>query len=106
MARASLPTLLSLDRYASIMGIVPAHFNGAYAPSSGSTGVFPISQGCKDVWYQHAWQRFDALSREDLAIAIYDAEKDIEAELGYSPGPKWVTNEVHPYPRPFYFPAP
>lgn len=101
MARASLPTLLSLDRYAAIMGINPAHFNGA-AANSLSPAVFPINVGCKDVWYQHAWQKFDVLSREELAEAIYDAEKDIEAELGYSPGPKWVTNEVHPYPKPFY----
>ncbi|KKK58162.1 hypothetical protein LCGC14_3047200, partial [marine sediment metagenome] len=101
MARASLPTLLSLDRYADLMGINPAHFNGA-AANSLSPSVFPINVGCKDVWYQHAWQTEDALSREDLAEAIYDAEKDIEKELGYSPGPKWVTNEVHTYPRPFY----
>jgi hypothetical protein len=101
MARASVPTLLSLDRYAKILGVNPAHFNGA-AANSLSPAVFPINVGCKDVWYQHAWQKFDALSREDLAEAIYDAEKDIERELGYSPGPKWVTNEVHQYPRPFY----
>lgn len=101
MARSSLPTLLSLDRFAQIMGINPVHFNGA-AANTLSPAVFPISVGCKDVWYQHAWQRFDVVSREEIAEAIYDAEKDIEAELGYSPGPKWVTNEVHPYPRPSY----
>ncbi|MCP4083155.1 MAG: hypothetical protein GY743_23280 [Planctomycetaceae bacterium] len=101
MARASIPTLLSLDRYAEIMGINPAHFNGA-AANSLSPAVFPINVGCTDVWYQHAWQRFDVVSREEIAEAIYDAEKDIEAELGYSPAPKWVTNEVHQYPRPFY----
>ncbi len=101
MARASLPTLLSLDRYAEIMGINPAHFNGA-AANNLNPSIFPINVGCKDVWYQHAWQRFDVISREELAEAIYDAEKDIEKELGYSPGPKWVTNEVHPYPRPSY----
>lgn len=101
MARASLPTILSLDRYAGIMGINPAHFNGA-AANSLNPAVFPINVGCKDVWYQYAWQRFDVVSREEIAEAIYDAEKDIEAELGYSPGPKWVTNEVHSYPRPSY----
>jgi hypothetical protein len=83
------------------MGINPAHFNGA-AANSLSPAVFPINVGCKDVWYQHAWQKFDVISREEIAEALYDAEKDIEAELGYSPGPKWVTNEVHRYPRPFY----
>lgn len=98
MARSEIVTLLPLDRYAKIMGISPAHFNQASAPTL-SPAVFPISGTCSDVWFQHAWQKFDRVSREDLARVIHDAEEDIRRELGYSVAPQWVANEIHQYPR-------
>ena len=94
MARANIVTLLSLDRYARIMGISPPHFNGA----AGST-VFPMTPACADIWYQHSWQKGDRVSREDLALAIYNAEYDIARQLGYFPAQKWIVNEMHQYPR-------
>lgn len=86
-------TLLSLARYARIMGITPPHFFQA-----SSDNYFPVS-GCSDVWFQYAWQNADAVSRDDLAQAIYNAEEDIAAILGYYPAPKWIAKEMHKYPR-------
>ena len=94
MARASVPTLLSLDRYARILGVSPPHFNGGVANT-----VFPASGGCDDLWWQHQWQKSDRVSREELARAIYDAEEDIARHLGYYPAPKWIAQEQHKYPQ-------
>lgn len=96
MARASTYTLLSLDRWARITGVNPAHFNGA-----AGTNIMPVSGSCNDIWMQYAWQNSDAVSREDLARAIYDAEEDIASLLGYYPAPKWIAKEMHRYPRPY-----
>jgi hypothetical protein len=98
MARASTYTLLSLDRWAKIMGVTGAHFNqGAGA----NDVILPIVGDCGDMWWQYAWQNADQVSREDLAMAIADAEHDIANELGYWPAPMWIENEIHRYPRPY-----
>lgn len=95
MSRADTPTLLSLDRYARIMGINPVHFNGAV----GTATIFPLRGGCSDVWFQRSYQASDRVSREDLAAAIASAEEDIATYLGYWPAPVWISREMHPYPR-------
>lgn len=94
MARASTYTLLSLDRFASIIGITPAHFNGG----KGDT-YFPDINACDDIFYQYAWQHYNNVSREDIGRAIKQAEDDITAVLGFSPAPVWVEDEVHRYPQ-------
>lgn len=94
MARASTYTHLSLDRFARTLGLAPPHFGGA----QGGT-VFPVFGQCRDVWPQHNWQTIeDLVSREELARAIHDAERDIRSVLGYSVAPEWETEEVHPWP--------
>ena len=80
MARANTPTLLSLDRFAQILGVPPAHFAGGYTAT-----VFPVTSSCSQVWFQHAWQAADKVGREELAVAIAGAEGDIASELGYWP---------------------
>jgi hypothetical protein len=91
MARASTPTLLSLDRFAQITGIHPTHFNGAHAGT-----VFPLRGFCTQVWPQYAWQTSEAIiSREELAFSIYNAEQDIKNLVGYSPAPTWESDESH-----------
>jgi len=97
MARASTPTLLSLDRWAKILGIAPPHFNGAAIPGT-SPVVFPVSGSCSGIWPQYSWQADDQVSREDLARAIHNAEMDIRREVGYSPAPEWIAQEVHRWP--------
>lgn len=99
-AQALPATLLSLPRYARIMGINPAHFYGATAASL-NPAVFPLGNSCSGIWFQYAWQAADQVSREDLARAIYDAEQDIARGLGFWPAPVWIAKEVHPWPR-FY----
>jgi len=94
MATASIYTGLSLNRYASILGINPMHFAGASADE-----YFPLRTRCSDIWQQHSWQFADSVSREDLALAIDEAEQDIARELGFWPYPKWFAQEVHQTPR-------
>lgn len=93
MARASTPTLLSLERFFQILGINPAHGNGA-----ANSTVMPYSSCCEDIWYQFDWQFKDRVSREALAYAIAQAERDIAEVLGYWPAPTWTVEEVRQYP--------
>jgi len=93
MPRASTYTLLSLSRYARIMGIDPLHFAGAYS------GLRPRDV-CDRIWYQHDWQHPNRISREQLAHRIAEAERDLADYLGYWPGPVWIVDERQPYPRP------
>ena len=94
MARASTPTLLALDRYAQVMGVPPPHFNQAV----GGT-IFPAPGGCSQVWFQYSWQAGDRVAREDLALAIANAEEDIAEAIGYWPAPKFISEEAHRFPR-------
>lgn len=97
MSRASTPTLLSLARYASLIGIPPVHFSGGFADT-----VWTLKGVCEEVWPQYAWQKDQIASREDLAQAIGDAEEEIARHLGYWPAPKWITAEEYLWPRPGY----
>lgn len=97
MARASEYTLLSLDRYAKIMGINPLHFAGAQTPGL-TPQVFP-DVGCDSIWFQYDWQYHDQVSREQIARAIKDAEDSVMNVIGFPPAPMWVDSEVHKYPR-------
>ena len=94
MSRASTPTLLSLDRYSKVLGIVPGHFNQGV-----SAIVFPLTNRCSDVWFQASWQGMDSVSREELAQEIAIAEEDIANLLGWWPAPVWIEQEVAMYPR-------
>lgn len=85
-------TYLSLPRYAKIMGLNPAHFCRAHAPSL-ATPVFPI-ETCSTVWPRYGWQNNDQVSHEELAYAIHGAEQDIINLLGYFPAPDWVEQDV------------
>jgi len=89
MARAKTNTWLSLDRFATILGTDPLHFNGVY------TSLRPIRSGCADVWMQYDWQNSQQISRESLAVAIQDAERQIANYVGYNLLPDWVVDERH-----------
>ena len=91
MARASVPTLLSLDRFAKIIGVNPTHFNGAFG-----SNFWPQNGACRDIWPQYSWQTTDELvGREEVALTIATAEEDIKRALGYSLAPQWETDEDH-----------
>lgn len=99
MALASTPTLLSLDRYAQIMGINPVHFNRGSSDNSDNT-VFPLSgNNCNDLWAKYSWQNADSVSWEELAVEIANAEDEIASIIGYYPAPKWIAQEVTPFER-------
>lgn len=99
MARATVPTALPLDTFAKIMGINPVHFQGAVAPP-----IWTTQGQCRMIWSQHPWQADDVTSREELAQAIYDAEKEITRILGYPVAPSWYKDESHTIPNARYNP--
>jgi len=90
-------THLPLAQYAKIMGLNPAHFMRAYAPSLNPV-IFPIGT-CSTIWPRYNWQSNDQVSHEELAYAIKSAEDDLVAYLGYHPAPTWIEQEFHTYPR-------
>lgn len=93
MSRASTPTLLSLDRWARILQINPVHFSGGVG-----SPIWPANGACQDIWPQYSWQTDEELvGREEVAMAIANAEQDIKNALGYSPAATWEIDEAHPY---------
>jgi hypothetical protein len=96
MARASTVTLLSLDRFAQLTGNNPVHFSGG----KGET-YFPDLNQCSDIFYQYMWQQQNNVSREEIALAIKQAEDEISAVLSYFPAPHWVEQEIRNYPQYF-----
>jgi len=93
MARASTDTLLSLDRYAAILGYAPTSFN-----SGVSNVIFPGDLACRSLW-QYEWQDHDAVSREEIAREIAIAEQDIANYMGWWPAPRWIAQDVKMFPR-------
>lgn len=49
-------------------------------------------QGCRDIWPKE--------ERDKIAFYLAEAQEEIEQELGFFVGYKWVTQERHPYTRP------
>lgn len=86
MARAGTPTRLALDRWAEILGIDPRHFNQI------TTDAKPATV-CSQVWKQFAWQEANQVGREDVALAIQQAELMIEDYVGYNLLPAWTVDE-------------
>jgi hypothetical protein len=93
MARASTITKLSLDRWAQIIGLDSRYFNQVVITQK------PVNT-CDKVWKQYAWQENDQVSREDVAIAIQQAEETIERYLGYHLLPSWDADEKIGTPQP------
>ena len=94
MARSQTRTWLSLDRWAEIIGVSPLHFNGL------DSSILKPAIVCGDAWQQYAWQHADQVSREDVGIAIRDAERKIAGEVGYNLLPDWTVDERHRTVRP------
>lgn len=92
MARAETLTRLPLDEWFRIIGIDPLHANQVY--------VAPATV-CEQPWFQFPWQDVDRIGREDIALAIAQAEADIERELHYRLLPTWEVDEWRPTVRPW-----
>jgi len=74
------------------MGINKLHFEGVQLNSLQTAT-------CETAWFQHPWQEADRVSREDVALAIAEAESNIERELGYRLIPTWEQDEWRDAPR-------
>jgi len=95
MTIATIPTLLSLNQYADIMGYDPRHFNQMVCT------VFPERSGKSSVWYQHLWQDSGGkATRESLSSSIAQAEEEVMQHLGYFIGPSYTEPEECYYPNP------
>lgn len=96
-------TLLSIDRYARIMGINPLFFNqGGQVNTPSGVTVFPHGSGMPNVnltWQQHSWNITDNVSREQVAQEIRGAEHDAASFLGYLPAPAWIEEEIVDMPK-------
>lgn len=86
-------TWLSLNEWAQIIGINPLHFSGL------SSSLFN-NNVCGDVIFQYSWQHSDRVGREDICMAIKQAEQDIAREAGYNLMPDWTVAERLGYPQP------
>lgn len=96
-------TLLSIDRYAEIMGVNPVFFNqGAQVNLPSGATLFPHSAGAPNVevtWQQYSWSIRNNVSREELAQEINRAEFEISKFLGYCPAPTWTEEELIDLPN-------
>lgn len=89
MARASISTWLGLDTWAEILTINPLFFNSLYLTE------LVTSESCLQIWSQYSYQNPLNVSREDVALAIYTAERNIAGFLGFNLLPDWTCEEEH-----------
>lgn len=102
MAYSEYPTRLSLDRFAAIAGIHPLHFSQLRTPNAFAGGR---SVGCDSVIYQHRYQSSGGVpGRNDIARAIFEAERDLEAYLHFPLIQTWIADEPISLPLPFHGP--
>jgi hypothetical protein len=96
MATAETRTLLPLDRFAEIVSFSPILFNQVYVPDTADGDERQPLIACSDALMQYTWQaRGGGLpSREEIALAIRQAEDRIEQCLKFSPLPKWYEDVV------------
>jgi len=87
-------TLLSLSRYAQIMGIDPIRFFGGYSQ-------LKPEGACGDTWFEYTWQDGEKVSREEILIEIAKAEQEIADFVGFWPAPRWIQEEEHEFPQTF-----
>lgn len=87
MARANTPTLVSVDRFGELLGIHPLHLNQVMVHNLASVKScgYPITQ--------YSWQDADRVGREEIAMALYDAERWVAQWLGFDPGIQWHAGE-------------
>ena len=94
MAKATTPTLLSLDQWAEEMQFDPLLFNQVI------TKQVPEKRGTHSLWFQHGWQQSGKASRQQVADAIAKAEDLMSMHTGFWLAPKYVADERQMYPHP------
>ena len=91
MTYASTRTLLPLQTWANILGLNPWDFNQFTNPET-------QAHQCMDTFFQHMWQE-DYISREEVALAIAEAEVSLAEYCGFWPAPQYIVDERLRYPR-------
>lgn len=92
MPLQTVPTKLSVDEWARIMGINPLHFRGVQIEAMRNT--------CGEAWFTYDWQDSERVGRDSVAQAIAEAEAQIEQLVGYRLLPSWEEDEWRPTVRP------
>ena len=93
---SEMSTLLSLPRFAQIVGLHPLHFMQVDA-NIGSAE----SRVCIEPIFQYTWQHSDAISREEIAEAIYESENELADYLGFNVMPTWTQEEIQLIDMPY-----
>lgn len=93
MAKASVPTLLSLEQFAEIIGANPYHFQAM------TSLVHPYRTDVQDIVFKYAWQDYEHAGWEEIALAIASAEARIASYVGFWPAPKYIEEETVEYPK-------
>ena len=94
MARSEFKTWLPLDDFAKIIGLSPLSFNQLHS------NTLQLNNVCGDTFFQSSWQHSDRIGRDDIAMAIQQAEQEISREAGFNLMPDWTIDERLTYPRP------
>lgn len=81
--------MLSLYRFAQLMGLHPLHFMQVDAPIGSAE-----SRACIEPIFQYPWQNSDGVSRSELREIIDDAEHELADYLGYWPMPRWTADQI------------
>ena len=84
--------LLPLDKWRELLAWNPWHFSGL----ADSTYV-PVTRECSDIVYKYSWQGTGAGSREDIALAIEEAERKFRDYMFFWPAPRY-TEDTAPFP--------
>lgn len=94
MAIASTRTLLSLDRFAQLIGSHPLHFNQVTVSSIADANF------CGVPVLQYSWQDADRTGREEIAEMIASVETELMEYLGFSLKPDYFAGVPRGYPQP------
>lgn len=100
MARANTKTLLSLDRFAAVLGIHPLHFNQVFLRDLPNQPDGTTARTCDVPIMQHSWQQASRIGREDIADAIARAEDLMIEKLGFRMMPDWCEQRHERRTRP------
>src|SRR6476469_6892264 len=83
-------TLLPLTRFAEIVAYSPILFNQV------EVADIQDASSCSDPVLEYTWQPRGGgrPGREEIAVAIQQAEDAIERVVGFAPAPKWYVDDI------------